>query len=141
MVLEALGIMPAVVLVTYGDMPLLRGQTLAALAREQAAAGNAVAVLTARVGDPGSYGRIVRDERGALAGIVEYADATPEQRAIDEINSGCYAFDGALLADAVKRVATSNAQGQEDLTDVRELLRGDGPPVEPVRGTDPGHIH
>jgi bifunctional UDP-N-acetylglucosamine pyrophosphorylase/glucosamine-1-phosphate N-acetyltransferase len=71
MVIEALGSMPGVVLVTYGDMPLLRGQTLAALAREHAAAGNAVTVLTARVADPGGYGRIVRDERGALAEIVE----------------------------------------------------------------------
>src|SRR5260370_40414251 len=122
-------------------MPLLGGQRLAGLVREQAAAGRGGTVLTARVAGPGSYGRIVRDERGVLAGIVEYADATPEQRAIAAINSGCYAFDGALLADAVKRVANSNAQGQEDLTDVRELLRGDGPPVEPVRGTDPGHIH
>ncbi len=139
-VIEALGIMPGVVLVTYGDMPLLRAQTLAALVREHAAAGNAVTVLTARVGDPGSYGRIVRDERGALAEIVEYADATPDQRAIDEINSGCYAFDGALLADAVKRVATSNAQGQEYLTDVVAILRGDGHPVGAVLAADPGEI-
>ncbi|HJZ00511.1 MAG TPA: NTP transferase domain-containing protein, partial [Streptosporangiaceae bacterium] len=140
MVIEALGIMPGVVLVTYGDMPLLRAQTLAALVREHAAAGNAVTVLTARVGDPGSYGRIVRDERGALAEIVEYADATPEQRIIDEINSGCYAFDGALLADAIKRVATSNAQGQEYLTDVVAILRGDGHPVGAVLAADPGEI-
>ena len=115
MVIEALGSMPGVVLVTYGDMPLLRGQTLAALAREHAAAGNAVTVLTALVAEPGGYGRIVRDERGWLAEIVEEADATPEQRSIEEINSGCYAFDGALLADAIKRVATGNAQGQEYL--------------------------
>ena len=140
MVIEALGIMPGVVLVTYGDMPLLRAQTLAALVREHAAAGNAVTVLTARVGDPGSYGRIVRDERGALAEIVEYADATPEQRAIDEINSGCYAFDGTLLADAVKRVATGNAQRQEYLTDVVAIARGDGHPVGAVLAADPDEI-
>src|SRR5579859_5410800 len=115
-VVEALGIMPGIVLVGYADMPLLRARTLTALVREHAAAGNAVTVLTARVGDPAGYGRIVRDEHGALAEIVEEADATPEQRAIDEINSGCYALDGGLLADAVKRVATSNAQGQEYLT-------------------------
>ena len=140
MVIEALGIMPGVVLVTYGDMPLLRGQTLAALAREHAAAGNAVTVLTARVGDPAGYGRIVRDERGSLAEIVEEADATPEQRSIEEINSGCYAFDGALLADAIKRVATGNAQGQEYLTDVVAILRGDGHPVGTVLAADPAEI-
>jgi len=140
MVIEALGIMPGVVLVTYGDMPLLRAQTLAALVREHAAAGNAVTVLTARVGDPSGYGRIVRDQRGALAEIVEDADATPRQRAIDEINSGCYAFDGVLLADAVKRVATSNARDQEYLTDVVAILRGDGYPVGTVVAADPAEI-
>ena len=120
--------------------PCSGAETLAALVREHAAAGNAVTVLTARVSDPSGYGRIVRDERGALAEIVEDADATPEQRAIDEINSGCYAFDGALLADAVKRVATSNAQGQEYLTDVVAILRGDGHPAGAVLAADPAEI-
>ena len=129
MVTEALGVMPGIVVVTYGDMPLLRIRTLAALVREHAAAGNAVTVLTARVPDPSGYGRIIRDDDGSLAEIVEEADATAAQRAIDEINSGCYAFDGALLADSVKRVATSNALGQEYLTDVVAILRGDGHPV------------
>jgi bifunctional UDP-N-acetylglucosamine pyrophosphorylase / glucosamine-1-phosphate N-acetyltransferase len=140
MVIEALGIMPGTVLVTYGDMPLLRAGTLAALLREHAAAGNAVTVLTARVGDPGGYGRIIRDDRGSLVDIIEDADATPAQRAVDEINSGCFAFDGALLADAVKRVATTNAQGQEYLTDVVAILRGDGHLAGTVLAADPGEI-
>jgi len=140
MVTEALGVMQGTVVVAYGDMPLLRAQTLHALVRAHAAAGNAVTVLTARVGDPSGYGRIIRDERGALAEIVEEADATPEQRAIDEINSGCYAFDGALLADAVKRVATGNAQGQEYLTDVVAIMRGDGHPAGTVLAADPAEI-
>ena len=150
MVVEALGVMPGIVVVTYGDMPLLRAQTLGALVREHAEAGNAVTVLTARVADPAGYGRIIRDTRGRLARIVEDADATPEQRAIDEINSGCYAFDGALLADAVKRVATGNAQGQEYLTDnaqgqeyltdVVAIARGDGHPVGAVLAADPAEI-
>ena len=126
MVTEALGVLPGIVLVTYGDMPLLRAATLAALAREHATAGNAVTVLTARFADPAGYGRIVRDSGGELAEIVEEVDAAPEQRTVDEINSGCYAFDGVLLADAIKRVATSNAQGQEYLTDLVAILRGDG---------------
>jgi bifunctional UDP-N-acetylglucosamine pyrophosphorylase/glucosamine-1-phosphate N-acetyltransferase len=140
MVIEALGVMPGTVLVTYGDMPLLRPATLAALVREHTAAGHAVTVLTAEVSDPSGYGRIVRDTRGALAEIVEESDATPQQRAIREINSGCCAFDGALLADAVKRVATSNAQGQEYLTDVAAILRGDGHPVGTVLAGDPDEI-
>jgi len=140
MVTEALGVLDGIVVVTYGDMPLLRPQTLAALVREHAAAGNAVTVLTARVPDPAGYGRIIRDDGGSLAEIIEDADATPAQRAIDEINSGCYAFDGALLADAVKQVATGNAQGQEYLTDVVGILRGDGHPAGTVLAADPAEI-
>lgn len=140
MVTEALGVMPGIVVVTYGDMPLLRARTLAALVREHAAAGNAVTVLTARVADPSGYGRIIRDDGGSLAEIVEEADATAAQRAIGEINSGCYAFDGALLANAVKRVATDNAQGQEYLTDVVAILRGDGHPAGTVLAADPAEV-
>ncbi len=140
MVTEALGVMPGTVVVTYADMPLLRAGTLAALVREHAAAGNAVTVLTARVPDPSGYGRVVRDDGGSLTEIVEEADATAAQRTIDEINSGCYAFNGALLADAVKRVATGNAQGQEYLTDVVAILRGDGHQAGAVLAADPAEI-
>ena len=140
MVTEALGVLPGIVVVTYADMPLLRAETLAALVREHATASNAVTVLTARVADPSGYGRIVRDASGGLTEIVEDADASAEQRAISEINSGCYAFDGTLLADAIKRVATSNAQGQEYLTDVVAILRGDGYPAGAVVAADPAEI-
>jgi bifunctional UDP-N-acetylglucosamine pyrophosphorylase/glucosamine-1-phosphate N-acetyltransferase len=140
MVTEALGALRGTVVVTYADMPLLRAETLATLVREHATAGNAVTVLTARVADPFGYGRIVRDASGALAEIVEEADATDEQRAITEINSGCYAFDGVLLGDAIKRVATGNAQGQEYLTDVAAILRGDGYPVGALVAADAGEI-
>ncbi|NRQ34428.1 bifunctional UDP-N-acetylglucosamine diphosphorylase/glucosamine-1-phosphate N-acetyltransferase GlmU [Nonomuraea sp. NN258] len=125
-VLEEVGTIAGTVLVTYGDVPLLRAQTLAALLERHAADGNAVTVLTAEVPDPTGYGRIIRDESGAVLKIVEEKDATAEQRAIREMNSGIYAFDGLLLADAVKRVSTDNAQGEEYLTDVLSILRGDG---------------
>ena len=140
MVIETLGDLPGVVVVTYGDMPLLRARTLAALVREHRAASNAVTVLTARVADPSGYGRIIRDDGGSLAEIVEEADATPAQRAIDEINSGCYAFDGDLLGGAAKRVANGNMQGQEYLTDVVAILRGDGHLVGTVMAADPAEI-
>ena len=139
-VIETIGVIPGRVLVTYGDMPLLRTQTLAALAREHEQAGHAVTVLTARVPDPTGYGRIVRDATGALTGIVEQSDATADQRLIDEINSGCYVFDGALLADAIKRVPSANAQGQEYLTDVVGILREDGHPVGTLVADDPTEI-
>ena len=125
MVTEALGIIPGIVVVTYGDMPLLRGQTLRALIASHRVVGNAVTVLTAQ-GDPAGYGRIVRDADGEFLRIVEERDATPAELAINEYNSGCYAFDGLLLADAIKRVTTDNKQNQEYLTDVVEILRRDG---------------
>lgn len=138
MVIESVGAMPGTVIVTYGDMPLLRGQTLRELATRHAEAGNAVTVLTARGDFPG-FGRIVRDDSGAFLRIVEERDATQAERAIDEFNSGCYAFNGTLLADAVKRVTTNNSQHEEYLTDVVEILRGDGHPVGTVLA-DPAEI-
>ncbi|GII52900.1 bifunctional protein GlmU [Planotetraspora thailandica] len=124
--LEAVGAITGTVLVTYGDTPLLRTETLAALLARHAEDGNAVTVLTAEVPDPTGYGRIIRDESGAVLEIVEERDATAEQRAVHEMNSGVYAFDGALLADGVKRVGAANAQGEEYLTDVLAILREDG---------------
>ncbi|MBB2913352.1 bifunctional UDP-N-acetylglucosamine pyrophosphorylase/glucosamine-1-phosphate N-acetyltransferase [Streptosporangium becharense] len=125
-VLDVFGAIGGTVLVTYGDTPLLRTETLAGLLRRHDDDGNAVTVLTAEVPDPYGYGRIVRDDTGAVLKIVEEKDATPEQRAIREMNSGVYAFDGLLLADAVKRVSTANAQGEEYLTDVLAILRKEG---------------
>lgn len=114
------------VLVTYGDVPLLDTTTLSALLAEHAEKGNAVTVLTARVDNPHGYGRIVRDTDGTVAAIVEQKDATAEQAAITEINSGVYAFDAAVLADALGRLSTDNAQGEQYLTDVLAIARGDG---------------
>jgi len=139
MVIESIGAMSGTVIVTYGDMPLLRRQTLGELASRHVAAGNAVTVLTARGDFPG-FGRIVRDAGGAFLRIVEERDARGAERAIDEFNSGCYAFDGALLADAVKRVTTDNSQHEEYLTDVVEILRGDGHPVGTVLAAESAEI-
>jgi bifunctional UDP-N-acetylglucosamine pyrophosphorylase / glucosamine-1-phosphate N-acetyltransferase len=138
--LEAVGQIHGIVVVTLGDTPLLRTETLAELVAAHQAEGNAVTVLTARVPDPTGYGRIVIDGRGEFREIVEHVDASPEQRAIDEINSGVYAFDGDLLADAVKRVATDNAKGEEYLTDVVAILRADGHRAGVVRAADPTEV-
>lgn len=126
--LEELGGRPeGTIVVVCGDTPLLSGGTLSELARTHAADGNAVTVLTAEVPDSTGYGRIVRDAAtGAVTAIVEHKDATEEQRAIREINSGVFAFDGQLLADALKKVRTDNSQGEEYLTDVLGILREAG---------------
>jgi len=115
------------VVVTCGDTPLLTGGTLQELADTHAADGNAVTVLTAQVPDATGYGRIVRDpDSGAVTDIVEHKDATPEQRALSEINSGVFAFDAQLLVDALGKVRTDNSQGEEYLTDVLGILRTAG---------------
>ncbi len=88
--------------------------------------GAAVTVLTAQAPDPKGYGRILRDADGKVSGIVEEADATDEQRAVTEMSSGMFAFDGDLLADAVKRVPAARATGEEYLTEVPAILRADG---------------
>ncbi|MQY04020.1 bifunctional UDP-N-acetylglucosamine diphosphorylase/glucosamine-1-phosphate N-acetyltransferase GlmU [Actinomadura macrotermitis] len=124
--LEQVGELRGTVVVTNGDHPLLRGETLAAMVRAHEEDGNAVTILTTEMPDATGYGRIVREDGGAVAAIVEHKDATAEQRAISEINVGMYAFDGALLAGALKRVTTDNAGGEEYLTDVVAILRGDG---------------
>ncbi len=115
------------VVVVCGDTPLLTAGTLTALAAAHSADGNAVTVLTAEVPDATGYGRIVRDAAtGAVTAIVEHKDADDAQRAIREINSGVFAFDGQLLADALGKVRTDNSQGEEYLTDVLGILREAG---------------
>jgi bifunctional UDP-N-acetylglucosamine pyrophosphorylase / glucosamine-1-phosphate N-acetyltransferase len=114
------------IVVTSGDVPLLRAETLQELLAEHQSSGNAVTVLTARVPDPSGYGRILPGEDGSVAGIVEHKDASPEQRQIDEINAGIYVFDAATLRDGLSRITTDNAQGELYLTDVLAIARGDG---------------
>jgi UDP-N-acetylglucosamine diphosphorylase/glucosamine-1-phosphate N-acetyltransferase len=101
-----------------GDVPLLRPATLATLVERHQKAAAAATVLTARVPQPQGYGRIVRDGRGMITAIVEDKDATDEERRITEINSGVYAFDLAPLFGALKRVGSSNAQGEYYLPDL-----------------------
>ncbi len=120
------GSVDGTVVVVCGDTPLLTGGTLGRLAATHSADGNAVTVLTAEVPDATGYGRIVRDDAGAVTEIVEHKDASEAQREIREINSGVFAFDGQLLADALKRLRTDNSQGEEYLTDVLGILRGAG---------------
>ena len=129
-----------IVVVTYGDVPLLSGEMLQELVAGHRAGGNAVTVLTARVGDPRGYGRIVRDDTGSVTGIVEHKDADQAQLAIDEINSGVYAFDGDFLAGALPRIGAANSQGEQYLTDAVGLATADGLRVGTVQATDPVDI-
>ena len=134
--LAPLGPLTGTVVVTYGDVPLLDDATLRDLVAAHDASGSAVTVLTARVADPTGYGRVLRDAAGDVVAIVEHKDADDAQRAVDEINSGIYAFDAAVLADALGRIRADNAQGELYLTDVLAVARADGHRVAAVTTGD-----
>jgi bifunctional UDP-N-acetylglucosamine pyrophosphorylase/glucosamine-1-phosphate N-acetyltransferase len=125
-VLERVGALSGTVVVTNGDHPLLRGETLRDLVRTHETEGNAATILSTDIPDPAGYGRIIRESDGSVSAIVEHKEADPAQLAIHEINVGMYAFDGGLLGDALKQVTTDNAKGEEYLTDVVGILREDG---------------
>jgi len=122
----AAGTTDGVVVVMAGDTPLMEGETLSGLVDAHAAADRAVTVLTAEVEDPFGYGRILRDPSGDVTAIVEEKEATPEQAAVREINSGVFAFDGAFLADALGRIGNDNAKGEYYLTEVVHIARAEG---------------
>jgi bifunctional UDP-N-acetylglucosamine pyrophosphorylase / glucosamine-1-phosphate N-acetyltransferase len=112
-----------------GDVPLLRPTTLKCLLETHRGSGAAATVVTATVDRPYGYGRIVRT-RGRISRIVEERDASPTQRQIKEINSGIYAFDLAPLFDALRSIASQNAQGEFYLTDLIAIYRRRKLPVE-----------
>ncbi|WP_420174225.1 bifunctional UDP-N-acetylglucosamine diphosphorylase/glucosamine-1-phosphate N-acetyltransferase GlmU [Luteococcus sp. OSA5] len=117
--LQGLGELRGEILVTYGDVPMLTGQTLVELVQEHRAQRNHITVLTAEVPEPFGYGRIIRDEQGdQIARIVEQKDASPEEQAVTEINSGIYIFNAETLYEGLKHLKTDNAQGELYLTDV-----------------------
>jgi len=126
------------VLVLPGDMPLLRPATIAALVRAHRESDAACTVLTARVADPGSLGRIVRGKDDQVVRIVEAADATLEEREIHEINTAVYCFRRSVLAPALRRITPENAQGEYYLTDVVAVLREAGYRVAALEVDDPG---
>ncbi|MFC2360222.1 MAG: bifunctional N-acetylglucosamine-1-phosphate uridyltransferase/glucosamine-1-phosphate acetyltransferase [Actinomyces dentalis] len=109
------------VVVTSGDVPLLDTATLEALVAQHRERGDAVTLLTTELDDPAGYGRVIRaggPDALAVAGVVEHRDATPEQRAVREINAGVYVFDAAHLRAALATLGTDNDQGEIYLTDV-----------------------
>jgi bifunctional UDP-N-acetylglucosamine pyrophosphorylase/glucosamine-1-phosphate N-acetyltransferase len=120
----------ALVLVLYGDVPLVRPDTLRRLI---AAAGeHRLALLSARMKDPTGYGRVVRDRGGRVVRIVEHKDATAKERAIDEVNTGLMAAPAARLREWLGRITNYNAQGEYYLTDVVVQAARDGFAIEAI---------
>ncbi|MCJ7544087.1 MAG: NTP transferase domain-containing protein [Phycisphaerae bacterium] len=120
------------VLVVAGDGPLVRASALKRLLEEHVRSGAACTLATSILDDPGRYGRIVRNERGELVGIVEYLDADESQRQIKEVNVSLYCFDAAALLSVLDRLTNDNAKGEYYLTDALGLLAADGKKLSAV---------
>ena len=120
------------VVVVPGDAPLLTTATLSALVTEHEKSGAAATLLTSVLDDPSGYGRVIRDADGTVARVVEHKDATADELAVTEVATSVYAFDHGLLRDAVTRLSTDNAQGEEYLPDVVGILGAAGSRVGAV---------
>lgn len=115
-----------ITMVLCGDTPLITGKTLKRLVDTHIAEGNAITVLTAKVDDPTGYGRIIKDNWGRFVKIVEQKDATLEEQRVDEVNSGMYVFDSAILSKTLSMITNDNAQGEYYLTDTIEIVKSEG---------------
>lgn len=124
--LEGLDHLEGTVVVVPGDAPLLTTTTFQAMLTTHADSQAATTVLTAVLDDATGYGRVVRDGDGGVAAIVEHKDADEPTRTIGEINTSVYAFSAGPLREALSRLGTDNAQGEEYLTDVVALHRAAG---------------
>ena len=123
---DALAGFDGAVVVLSGDSPLIRPDTIREMCTLRAEHNAAVVVLTMELANSFGYGRIVRDGAGEVERIVEQKDASPEEAAITECNSGFYCFDGRALFEALAQVGSDNAQGEFYLTDVLAIARAAG---------------
>jgi bifunctional UDP-N-acetylglucosamine pyrophosphorylase/glucosamine-1-phosphate N-acetyltransferase len=123
---EALAGFSGQVLILCGDTPLLRSETLIGLVAFHRSRSAAVTVLTAAMADPFGYGRVLRGTDGTVLRIVEQKDATPEERAVCEINSGIYCMDAAFLFANIDSLTSENAQNEFYLTDLVAMASGQG---------------
>lgn len=121
-----IGDLEGTTIVICGDTPLIRPETMKALLEHHQQQNAKATILTAIAENPTGYGRILRDENGHVAQIVEQKDASPEQQKVTEINTGTYCFDNKALFATLKLVNNDNAQGEYYLPDVIEILKQQG---------------
>jgi bifunctional UDP-N-acetylglucosamine pyrophosphorylase/glucosamine-1-phosphate N-acetyltransferase len=122
----------APVVILSGDVPLVSAEAIRALVRAHLDGGAAATMATTILADPAGYGRVVRDPDGGVAGVVETkrpGDASEEELAIQEVNTGIFAFEAAALRDALPRLSAENAQGELYLPQVLDVLRAGGQAV------------
>lgn len=118
------------ILILAGDVPLLKAETLEKLHRHHQSTNADCTVLTAVLDDAGRYGRIIRDSLSQVIGVVEYKDATEEQKRIQEFNTGIWCFKASALFDAIHKIDNNNAQKEYYLTDTLSVLVRQGQKVE-----------
>ncbi|RFU66920.1 bifunctional UDP-N-acetylglucosamine diphosphorylase/glucosamine-1-phosphate N-acetyltransferase GlmU [Peribacillus saganii] len=131
-VMQAAGVLAGkegTTLVVCGDTPLIKAETMAALIQTHEEMNAKATILTAVAGNPEGYGRIIRNKEGFVEKIVEHKDASEEERAVQEINTGTYCFDNKALFEALKNVSNDNVQGEYYLPDVIEILKSKGEAV------------
>ena len=139
-VLQALPLIPAdgLVLILYGDVPLLGSATVLRL--RAAASASGFALLTVALEDPSGYGRVLRGPTGAIERIVEEKDATPDERKVSEVNTGIMVVAGALLHRWLPTLGNANAQGEYYLTDLVARATGEGIVVAGVTAESPEEV-
>lgn len=125
------------VLVVCGDTPLIRAETIKGLLQKHKSSGASVTILTAKLNDPTGYGRIARDDSGAVTGIVEQINASLYEEVINEINVGTYCFKAKELFEALEAVKLDSKKKEFFLTDTISILKSKGKPVESYLTDDP----
>ncbi len=126
--------------VLYGDCPLVTPELLETLVAEHRSHAAVITLLTVSLADPTGYGRIVRDDGGLVAEIVEQADASATVREIDEVNTGVWVIDMPWAFEQLAQLGTDNAQGEVYLTDLAARARAEGLSVAAVRWHDPTDV-
>lgn len=125
-------------LVVNGDVPALKAETLKNL--YEAGKEHSLVLLSAILEDGAHYGRVVREENGQVAAIVEAKDCSPDQKQIREINAGVYCFNNRDLFDSLSEMTTDNAQHEYYLTDLVKILRSKGKSVAALPAEDPNEM-
>jgi len=137
---DSLASEPGLVVVLYGDCPLLSPATLIELVRRQSVSNTAATLITTRLDDPTGYGRIIFGENGVVSAIVEHKAATPAQLAIPFINSGIYCFRSELLWKHLIEIRPDNPAHEYYLTDIVEILGHAGHTVAAMEVENPAEL-
>jgi len=135
--IPSLGDFAGDLLVLCGDMPLITTQTISKLLETRRSTDSVAAVLTVKLENPGSYGRIIRNKDGFLESIVEYKDASERVKSINEVNTGAYCFDYKKLVEVLNLLKADNAQAEYYLTDTIALFRQKGLKVSALISDNP----